>query len=77
MIRPRILTPEEQRQLLERTDMKRAFSQWWNALTLKGDPQRRPHLIVEAFEAGASFGRQGSLDEINYSRRGNKNERRN
>jgi len=69
MIRPRILTPEEQRKLLERTDMRQAFDEWWNALTRKGDPQRRPHLIEEAFEAGAVFGRKGSLDEINYSRR--------
>lgn len=29
-----------------------AFNEWWGALTLRGDPERRGNLPGEAFEAG-------------------------
>ncbi len=32
--------------------VEEAFAYWWEAQTEKGDPQRRPNLVTEAYEAG-------------------------
>lgn len=42
----------------------RQFDAWWNALTLKGDPIRRPYLTDEAFEAGYEAGKRSVYDEL-------------
>lgn len=33
-----------------------SFALWWQELSAKGDPQRRPDLVQEAFDAGFKAG---------------------
>lgn len=33
-------------------EIERAYDAWWRGLTRQGDPQRRPNLARDAFEAG-------------------------
>lgn len=40
------------------TAMNAAYNGWWEPLTLKGDPMRRPNLSREAFAAGVKWGRE-------------------
>lgn len=38
-------------------EVEYAFDAWWRGLARQGDPQRRPLLIEEAFEAGFNIAR--------------------
>lgn len=35
-----------------------AFDKWWLTQSAKGDPQRNPNLVRDAFEAGRRVGRR-------------------
>lgn len=41
-----------------------AFEQWWGEQTKKGDPERRSHLVSDAYLAGFAAGQELERDRI-------------
>jgi hypothetical protein len=58
------------------TPLEKAYREWWDALTLEGDPLRIPNKFRKAFEAGWNAASRDALEKAarvcdDYKRDGN------